>query len=823
MRFVIFTALLIFPALSQAEKSVEVEAGKKIVLNQGTVTLAIDGKASAGKQIAQDVTAESKDDLTAIPVADGAVAIHAVTEDKAKSVFEAVFLMRPGRNTLDLIWNGRTSLKGDPGERAADAVRFQDLTQDNIPEITIGKISEAHRLCGQEELPLLFRQVYDLKSGKFRPILAKRPGLAPTADLEGTVAEPATVVPLIDQISAESASRSAGDKGDLLFLSKPSAASDKDRSTVWTPGTGNGAGEMATFHVASDVYGVTRVGISALPTGTDGKTKYDRPKSLILSTDKEVYRLIFKDDPATTPTGVVWFLLPKPSLTSCLSLVVESTYAPGPKSPFGLAEIQLMTEVDEPNGLNRLAADLNTPKLRRQAAMLLKKVGDRALLPIRGAWKKLDAFGRRLAAEVLSESCAAQAADLLAEAALDPDALTREAAIPGLRRAPDKAAAALEKYLSSKDDTVFTAAVEASAALGTESAVNAMASRLGRTDRKRREILISAIVKSVKDTPENAEDMWSSVKDAEANNEKERMVPLLLVAAEYSGLKDRVFEKASALYDAASSFAERYLLIEVLGKVSCGNSQDRLVTAATDKDTEIRAAAIRGISVCAEGPAANDVLVKGLSDPEPPVRLAALDAVSFGRSSNFKSSIDTVSFIAHADPWPVVRAHAVRLAVLFPRDKAVLFLRDASRDRSPDVRELALIAVMQYFGKDADAVIEERLMSDNETEKLKTQAAVAAGRRCQKSAVPALTAVLKKGAEPMADPDLQEAAVAAALALGDIGTKEAVSILKKVKERSNPATDRAIEAALKSPGSQCAEGNRKQKVGPVVPTSGETP
>ncbi len=823
MRFVPLIILLSIPALSVAEKSVEPMAGRKITLRSGTVLMTEGAKQTFSKQIATEVGADSKEALEAISLSDGAYAVHASAEDKSGSVFEGVFLLRPGQKGLDLIWSGKTSLKGDPGERSADAVRFEDLTSDNIPEIVLGKVSEAHRLCGHAELPLLFRQVYDFKARKFRPVLAKRLGLNPTADLEGVVSDGSAVTPLIDQISAESASRSAGDKGDLLFLSKPSSASDKDPSTVWTPGIGNGAGEMATFHVASDVYGVTRVGILPLPTGAGAKTQYDRPKTLILSTEKEVYRLVLKEDPAVAPGSWVWFQLPGPSLTSCLSLVVESTFAPGPKSPFGLAEIDLVSEVDEPNGLARLAADLNAPKLRRQAAMLLKKANERAYEPVREVWKKLDSFGKRLAVEVLGETAAKMSVDLLAEAALDADELIREAALTGLRRVPDQAASALQKYLSSKDDAVFSAALEALVMLGTESAVDAMVSRLGLTDRARREVLIHAVLKSMKDTPENAEAMWAHVADAESKNEQGRMAPLLLAAAEYESLKDRVFEKTAALYDAASSFSDRYLLLRVLGKVACKKPQDRFIAASRDKDAQIRALAVQGIGACRDGQVNEEILTKGIKDPEPPVRLAALSALAQGRPMEFTGAVDAVSSIAHNDPWPVVRAHAVRLATLFPRDKVVPFLRDASRDSSPDVREVAISFVTQYFDKDADAVIEERLTSANETEKIKTVAAVAAGRRCQTSAVPALAALLRTGAEPLADPNAVEAAIAAARALGDIGTTEAVSMLKKIRERSNPSTDLAIDAALKNPGAACLQTLSEQGVGHTIPTPGETP
>jgi hypothetical protein len=63
--------------------------------------------------------------------------------------------------------------------------------------------------------------------------------------------------------------------------------------------------------------------------------------------------------------------------------------------------------------------------------------------------------------------------------------------------------------------------------------------------------------------------------------------------------------------------------------------------------------------------------------------------------------------------------------------------------------------------------------------------------------------VLRKGAEPLARSEDIEAAVEAARALGRIGGERAKELLEKARRRSNPATDKAIDAALKSLGQRC--------------------
>jgi hypothetical protein len=68
--------------------------------------------------------------------------------------------------------------------------------------------------------------------------------------------------------------------------------------------------------------------------------------------------------------------------------------------------------------------------------------------------------------------------------------------------------------------------------------------------------------------------------------------------------------------------------------------------------------------------------------------------------------------------------------------------------------------------------------------------------------------VLRKGAEPLAELRDVDAAVAAAGALGAIGGARAEELLRKARQRSNPATDAAIDAALSRLGQECGSEMR---------------
>ena len=141
---------------------------------------------------------------------------------------------------------------------------------------------------------------------------------------------------------------------------------------------------------------------------------------------------------------------------------------------------------------------------------------------------------------------------------------------------------------------------------------------------------------------------------------------------------------------------------------------------------------------------------------------------------------------------------------LFHEDAAAI-LKKAIGDPSPRVREAALRQAGPVAGEEIDRMIEERLGDEEELPRLTRLAANAAGARCQETALPALFAILQKGAEPLANPDDLLSAVFAARAMGTIGGETAKKLLKKAKTRSNPRTDKAIGAALEALGESCAE------------------
>jgi HEAT repeat protein len=217
--------------------------------------------------------------------------------------------------------------------------------------------------------------------------------------------------------------------------------------------------------------------------------------------------------------------------------------------------------------------------------------------------------------------------------------------------------------------------------------------------------------------------------------------------------------------------------------------------------------AVVGAGIQRDWEEASGLVRAALADEAVEVRLAALGAVVVAGA--VADAAPALLELIGNDPWPEVRARVVSLAGRLPDADAVALLRAGAVDESLGVRLAAMEVAAGVSADEVSAVLEERLADEEEHPELLAAAARASGRRCQLSAVPLLYEVLRRGAEPLAHAEQIEAAVSAARAMGRIGGQEAGELLEKARRRSNPATDKAIDAALEHLGERC--GNAPDK------------
>jgi len=809
-RRVAATALLLAPVLMiavpesllAAESEVRFPDGRAF-FDRGSLRLEVGGAEIWARPIPGAPTAAAVE-MSSHALAGGVAAIDVRFVDAGGAeVFEVVALRDDGGKALRIVWSGAVAAAGDPGERSRSDIRFEDLTGDGAPEILLGTEFDPVRVCGRTEPPLLFRQAYDPGLRRFRQILAKRPGITPTTDLTGAVG-PADERPIVAVAAAASASRNMGDRGDTLMLTPPFALVDGDPATVWSPGIGGSAGEFATISVAAEEYGVVRIGIVVPPSF--GKPAWARPRSLLLVTPREVYRLRFPEAEGTAPAAV-WFDLPTPIRTPCLTLVAEEAEGARDRVPLAMSEVVVLTELDREGGLERLVRDLDDPAMGEKATSLLRRAGATALAPLRGGWSKLGDVGRRRAVRAVADTSAAAGADLLADAAVGSDDIAAAVANEGLVRAPAEGAAALAKFLSSVDERRFAAAVKALAALRVPLSVDMLIGAAGKGGRERRALVRSELARLARGGAELGARLSVALDGAAAGSDREILLDLLRAASAAGVAADRTAAIASSTYESAARFEDRYRALEVIAMQRSKAALQILVAAANDADPKVRAVSVAGLAALAgKEEAASTALRTAIEDPEVPVRLAALAGLR-GAAVPREAEQKLVA-TAGTDPWPAVRAAVAQLAADVSDGSAVEILSRALRDAAPQVRLAGLANASAAEGEVIDRLVVDRLSAEAEEPRVRAAAARAARARCQASAVQPLYEVLKKGAEPLAEMRDVDAAVAAAGALGAIGGLRSEELLRKARQRSNPSTDAAIDAALSRLGEECGSNVR---------------
>jgi HEAT repeat protein len=798
-RFILIILLAIAsPAWSEDNVAAKAPYGGNITFFAGRIALEVNGK-TTWSQAFEDAGKDGTAVFTTYKLAKDRTAVLASVGLEKRQSAQAIILFDAGKAKPKIIWQGITGLKGDIGERNGPAIRFDDLDGDSLPEIAIGQISESVRLCGLERLPLLFRKVYDYKSSRFRPTLARRPGTSEPIEIEGSFEprEPPNAH-LINQVSPTSVSRAAHDNNEAFMLSPPLNLTDNDPTTAWTAGPGNGAGEFATFKVDAETYGITRVGIAAVAK-IKRANRYDRPQTLLLTSRDTTYRLRFPSDPLEHSDQVAWFDIPRPLHATCFSLVVESSFVPSPKRVLTIADVLVRTEINTPDGISRLANDLNNPDRRRQAAMLLERIGTPALFAIRESWPSLDKLGRRRAVAVLTRT-GDEGIDLLAEAAVGKDKVAAQTARQSIIAAQDTAIPPLAKFLTSENDGHYLSSVSLLGAIGSGLALDALVSAAGSGKRERRAHLRSNIALAIGQDEAQTKNFLAHLNTAADQNNRKALLDLLRAGSGIAGLTEQISKLAVEILETSSKFADRFRALIVLGRMGCRAPVGPLVAAASADDPLIRATAISAMSSCADHVSSEaQTIINGLGDKTPMVRIASLQAI--GKNSD--KAADSLKDLSVNDPWPEVRVFVARTAANLKVEEAISILTQAASDKSTNVREAALETAAAIQDNRINQIVLERLVDKDEELRLKTLAAFIAGDRCHVEALQALFNVLQTGSEPLAAADEISLAVSAATSMGAIGGKQAKDLLVKAKRRSNPATDKAIDEALKNLGTKC--------------------
>jgi HEAT repeat protein len=633
---------------AHADDKAEFSDGATVSFEGVNLVFKMDGKTSSIRILDSDSVVLTKD-LSIHSMAGGVTAMHVRLGLEGGGRHEAVAVREDGKRIMKPVWSESVTPMGDTGERVAWGVRFVDLSGDGLPEIVVGRTSEAVRLCTVDNPPLLFREVYDLGSSRLRSIAARRPGLGEAKELTGRV-EPAgsSPVALLRTLVPTGVSHMAGDRNDPILLTPPAILVDGDDDTAWFPGNGNGAGEFATFFANASAYGITKIGI--LPARAGRKTgKLDQPATILLAAGDQVFRLVFPSQSGTRET--IWFEFPKPVHTDCVSLIMETSFNSASGRPVALSEIVVLTEVDSPGGLARLAADLSSDVRGEQAVALLRGIGKKAVEPISAVWSQLDTPGRRRAVRVLAEAGPVTSVEILAQAAVDDDEILSGIAARAIERAGDAGVTAMVGYLDSANESRFEKATRLLAGLSSERAVTGLISVAGKGGRDRRKLLRELIGRAATRSSEHAKSLWAGIEKASKSDDNEQVLDLMRAAIAIMPLKDSLVELAGSMYAESTDFDDRFRLLDVIAALSGPVAVECLHETLGDPDHILRAVAVSGLSLHPDDEKAKAGLEAALADEAPQVRLAALEAFTRLGSSRIPSR--PMIRLINDDPWPV--------------------------------------------------------------------------------------------------------------------------------------------------------------------------
>ncbi len=286
------------------------------------------------------------------------------------SFTEAVALAwSPGR--LETLWRGKLGSQGADGASSL-----------SIELGRYGLIKYVNRLgvsrCDGEAAHLDAER-YDFKSGRFRPARQalrmaaadSRPPLVASRNRPEFI--PANASAFWFRAAGASSSITAQSAAELVA---PIAVADGNDATAWVENKGGpGTGEFVTLRSSVGEAQIRALRF-ALGHGTSPKD-YGRPKRLgiILSPTEKYWVEIPKD-----PRKAQWVVLPKPTPSSCLTVVLDSVYPRRALPQTAISEITIFSteELDPTQAAPRLAERIAKGKAGADTQRLLSRLGPTA-------------------------------------------------------------------------------------------------------------------------------------------------------------------------------------------------------------------------------------------------------------------------------------------------------------------------------------------------------------------------------------------------------------------------------------------------------------
>jgi HEAT repeat protein len=692
------------------------------------------------------------------------------------------------------------------GARDVDGETSQEII---VTEKGIAEFQTAARLYRCDGAPAqLFRRAWDFASHAFRP---EPPALPPTApsNIRAHRGDAPTGKPL-GGFHFHAVSSSTGVQGDARRLSAPTAVNDDDPSTAWTADARAGRGEFIT---ARSSVGFAITGLRILPGDTRSAQTFaasTRPRRLTLLFGRGAEQSLDVDLVEDSDGGArrfrqpFWIPLPKPVAASCVTVMIREVKAG--HAATAIADMAVMTEIDGPQAVDRLVADLAAGTSCETRRPLLVSIGPVALDKVTAALAQTPAGpGRTCLIETLaalmpspsatgSQPVAAALASTLAASLIGATPDEEKLVFALLARLPEPPLPAIAALLAdeTRGEPDRLRAARALALLIQPEARRALLAALGKGSPSLRAGLRETAAGA---KPPLAQATLDALAPGSAPGQRADL--LFVLAAAATREPERVaaaVEVLRATLQGAASFEEQARAVQGLGMIGNAAAAAELVAfRARASDSVLRFFATRELAGIS-GPEAGLALRAALLDSDPRAREAA--ALALGQRHD-KSLAREIIDAAKQEPWPGVRrAEVTALGDLCVAEGNNLLLRAYEKDVN-DIRMTALSGLAHCRDWRASALLVRVLGRLPESADMRSLAArLLADMKDPRTAAPMAAALKRLQTESQSDLSLEGTATDTVMALAAIGGKNSVAAAASLLGDQRPSLQKAAVQAL---------------------------
>lgn len=590
--------------------------------------------------------------------------------------------------------------QGEAPDRSGSVVRVLP-TDEGFSHLVVGTLREDISVCGREALlvpKILHPETLSLRRVKLHRIpSAERENaqLLQPAQL-GTRVPSAVFTPLV-----ASSARGA-----------PSALTDGDTGTTWTENRGgDGSGEFVVLRAPRSI-GLTGL---LLSVPEQFKPGYAPPRTLWVATDNEVFHL---DLTHADPSSHEWYLpFPAAVNTGCLAIALDTAQPPQPSadtasdaSPafnVGLAEVAATTDVTEAR-LNQALADLDTGGDEAAVAeRLLTAVGPSAFERVRKRYRGYSQSGRMRALNVMDAASCKVAVPVYVNALYSEEKAESEHAERRLLACKRPAVPVLSRRLTKASAARARALASTLVRLDPAAAVDAIAPLLSSGSRQKRRVLRQSFALAVAN-----EQAAARVRDRLSGPvlAVKTGLPVMRALGEQLPSYRQAAVEHLLRWRRADDFETRYLLIAPAAQLAPFDRAlaSHLADLLRDGDAALRAEAARRAPAL---PPVYQALLGAVSDPHVRVREAAV--VNLGEQG-IEAARPALLGRLRDDPWPMVRAAAIRALANLPPEQLTLrrLAEVALEDESATVRRPALHALGRLRANTETDAVREAFLED---------------------------------------------------------------------------------------------------------------